>query len=342
MKKFDKIILVVLVLCISILIISNMYMERKFETKEDNDFKVNLNRVSKDIILFENEKGVAPENINELTKFKKIDSYKNIIELKYIKISDNKIDELRSMINDRSNRYQIFITENYIYQIVYSVNINNDSIKLEVNIILILLMIIIFSILIFIRQNIVVPFEKISNIPYELAKGNLTIPLKENKHKYFGKFLWGMDMLRENLEDNKRKELELQKEKKTLILSLSHDIKTPLNAISLYAKAISKNLYKSEEKMMQTAENISNKVNEIENYMNKIIKASNEDFLVFEVCNKDIYSKDIIEYINNYYTEKMNINNIDFDVLKYKNCMIFGDVERAIEVVQNVIENAVK
>lgn len=45
MKKFDKIILVVLVLCISILIISNMYMERKFETKEDNDFKVSLNRV---------------------------------------------------------------------------------------------------------------------------------------------------------------------------------------------------------------------------------------------------------------------------------------------------------
>jgi signal transduction histidine kinase len=76
--------------------------------------------------------------------------------------------------------------------------------------------------------------------------------------------------------------------------------------------------------------------------MNKIIKASNEEFLVFEVCNKEMYSKDIIEYINNYYTEKMNINNIDFDVLKYKNCMIFGDVERAIEVVQNVIENAVK
>ena len=52
MKKFDKIILVVLVLCISILIISNMYMERKFETKEDNDFKISLNRVCKDIILF--------------------------------------------------------------------------------------------------------------------------------------------------------------------------------------------------------------------------------------------------------------------------------------------------
>lgn len=342
MKKFDKIILVVLFMCIFVLLISNVHMKRKFETKEDNTFKISLNRVCKDIVMYENEMGVAPKNINDLTRFKNIEAYEQIKELKYIKISDNYIEALDNMIEDNGKQYQIFITENYIYQIVYEVSVNSETMKLEVNIILIFLMIMLIFILIFIRQNILRPFEKISNLPYELAKGNLTIPLKENKHKYFGKFIWGMDMLRENLEDNKRKELELQKEKKTLILSLSHDIKTPLNAISLYAKAISRNLYKSEEKMIQTAENINNKVNEIENYMNKIIKASSEEFLVFEVSNKEVYAKDIIEYIKNYYTDKMQVNNIDFEVSKYKNCMIFGDVERAIEVIQNVIENAVK
>ena len=35
----------------------------------------------------------------------------------------------------------------------------------------------------------------------------------------------------------------MQKEKKTLLLSLSHDIKTPLSAIKLYSKALSKGLY---------------------------------------------------------------------------------------------------
>lgn len=45
-------------------------------------------------------------------------------------------------------------------------------------------------------------------------------------------------MLRETLESNKEKELALQKEKKTLILSLTHDIRTPLSAIRLYAKAL--------------------------------------------------------------------------------------------------------
>ena len=74
----------------------------------------------------------------------------------------------------------------------------------------------------------------------ELAKGNLSVPVKAEKSKFLGRFLWGMDMLRETLESNKEKELALQKEKKTLVLSLTHDIRTPLSAIRLYAKALAR------------------------------------------------------------------------------------------------------
>lgn len=82
----------------------------------------------------------------------------------------------------------------------------------------------------------------------ELAKGNLSVPIKAEKSKFFGRFLWGMDMLRDNLESSREKELELQKEKKTIILSLAHDLKTPLSAIRLYNKALSENLYDTPEK----------------------------------------------------------------------------------------------
>ena len=77
--------------------------------------------------------------------------------------------------------------------------------------------------------------------------GNLSVPVKAEKSKFFGRFLWGMDMLREKLESDKIRELELEKEKKTLVLSLSHDIRTPLSAIDLYTKALATNLYDKEE-----------------------------------------------------------------------------------------------
>lgn len=65
-----------------------------------------------------------------------------------------------------------------------------------------------------------------------------------------------MDMLRETLENNKEKELALQKEKKTLVLSLTHDIRTPLSAIRLYAKALEEDLYTTGEQCVGACQGI--------------------------------------------------------------------------------------
>ena len=84
--------------------------------------------------------------------------------------------------------------------------------------------------------------------------------------------------MREHLEQQKSSELQLQKEKKTLVLSLSHDIKTPLATIELYSKALERNLFKDEAKKQEVTQGISKKCKEIKDYVDKIITASNEDF----------------------------------------------------------------
>ncbi|MBD5087467.1 MAG: hypothetical protein HDT30_01455 [Clostridiales bacterium] len=50
-----------------------------------------------------------------------------------------------------------------------------------------------------------------------------------------------------------------------------HDIKTPLSAIKLYAKALSRNLYNSKEKEKEVAENINRKADEIEAFLIQIM-----------------------------------------------------------------------
>ena len=142
---------------------------------------------------------------------------------------------------------------------------------------------VIISVMLFVKSKILAPFEQLTDVPYELSKGNLTIPLKETKNRFFGRFIWGVDMLRENIEQQKKRELELQKEKKMLLLSLSHDIKTPLSVIKLYSKAFSKGLYKSAERQLQIVESIYAKADEIEGYVSQIVAASREDFLSFDV-----------------------------------------------------------
>lgn len=194
----------------------------------------------------------------------------------------------------------------------------------------------------FINKKIVKPFSNINEMPYELAKGNLSIPIKEQKNNYFGKFTWGLDMLRENLEDNKKRELKYQKEKKTLILSLSHDIKTPLSAIKLYTRALKDNLYDTEEKRMEVIDGIAKNTVEIEHYVNEIVKNSREDFMDLPVNNSSLYLNEVIDKIKVYYTDKLETLHTIFEVKEYDNCMIKGDRDRIVEVLQNVMENAIK
>lgn len=149
-------------------------------------------------------------------------------------------------------------------------------------------------------------------------------------------------MLRENLEDTKKRELSYQKEKKTLILSLSHDIKTPLSAIKLYARALKDNLYDTEEKKMAVVDGISKNTLEIEHYVNEIVKNSREDFLELPVKMSSFYLNEVIDKIQAYYTDKLETIKTKFVIGEYSNCMVKGDEDRAVEVLQNVIENAIK
>ena len=211
-----------------------------------------------------------------------------------------------------------------------------------VNVIVLVIAVFMIAVLQFFRIRLLKPFYQLREVPFELSKGNLTIPLKEHKSHFFGRFIWGMDLLRENLEQKKEMELKLQKEKKTLILSISHDIKTPLSAIKLYAKALEKNLYDNPEKQREIAGRINKKADDIEAFVSQVISTCNEDFLNFTVQKGEFYLSQAIEQILKYYTEKLELLKTDFKVSDYRDCILKGDLDRIVEVLQNIMENAIK
>jgi signal transduction histidine kinase len=158
----------------------------------------------------------------------------------------------------------------------------------------------------------------------------------------FGRFIWGLNMLKETLDTQKAKELGLQKEKQTLILSISHDIKTPLSAIKLYSKALSERLYDDETKIIEAAKKIDQKADEIQHSIDAIIKTSTEDFIDFHVNNGEFYINDLTNKITAYYSDKLSSIRTSFSIEKVKNCLIRGDLDRMCEVAENFMENAIK
>lgn len=345
MKKYTQIIFLLIMLMVVFLIGTNIILSY-FKVTNNNEYRVEINRVKQSIRAYEEEYGICPKNdANFLQDSDEV--YYYIIDILCISFDKNgKIDheELSKISNDMNKQYVLYQSNLGIYKISYTISyqFQIEKIRYFINAVIVFFALFIIIVLLYIRQNIIKPFNALSSLPYELSKGNLSKPLKESKNKYFGHFLWGMDMLREKLEMDRQREFQLVKDKKLLLISLSHDIKTPLSAIKLYAKALDKNLYKQEEQKRKAVLSISNHVDEIEQYLSQIVTASSEEFVNFDVHLKEVYVKTIINSIKKYYAEKLMLAQISFDVYLHDDCLIKGDEDRIIEIIQNVIENAVK
>lgn len=321
MKTFNRLIFLFVTIGILSLIIINILLFHS-GYNDDKTYMVEINRIEHQLS--------ANENIN-------IEDYNAILAIYKYDNSD------KENFCKSENKYVIRNINNSLYRIEYNDNITNYDIRIPIAIstIIFIVLLSVIVLLLYIKKSIIKPFSTLSNLPYNLAKGNLTTPIKENKSRYFGKYIWGINMLRETLESSKKRELEHIKKEKTLLLSLSHDIKTPLSAIKLYSKAISKSVY-SIEKQRDAAENINIKADEIENFVDEIIRKSSSEFMTFEINKTDFYLSEVINKISNYYTEKLQLLNVDFKIEPYSNCMISGDSDRLEEVLQNIIENAIK
>ena len=307
MKAFNRIFSVVAVAVILLFAVVNLILAAD-KTNNGRLYRVEINRLVREI----EANGSA-----------------DISECEYV----TNIERYGKDFYSADSDYVIREINGELYRFDYRANGYSNKAHLVgiVNAVLGTMAILFIAVMLYIKFAILAPFERLSSIPYELSKGNLTAPIKETKNRFFGKFLWGIDILRENIEQQKQHELEMQKEKKTLLLSLSHDIKTPLSAIKLYSAARSKNLYSDAEKQ-----------DEIERYVSQIVTASREDFLSLEVNMGEFYLSELVEKITGYYREKLALIKIDFTVGRYKNCLLSGDLSRSVEVLQNIMENALK
>lgn len=316
MKAFNRIFAAIIAVIILLFAAANIMLAAN--ASEGRPYRVEINRLANQI---------------------ETHGYADVSDCEYV----TNIEKYGENFFNAESDYAVREISSELYRFDYkSDSSRSKELTLTLNIILGAMTVLIISVMLYIKFAILTPFEKLKEVPYELSKGNLTLPVKETKNRFFGRFIWGVDMLREKIQQQKQREFNLQKDKKTLLLSLSHDIKTPLSAIKLYSKALSKGLYESPEKQLEIAESINAKADEIENYVSQIVTASKEDFLTFDVNIGEFYLSALITKIKEYYKEKLSLIGTDFSVSDYPDCLLIGDLDRSVEVLQNVMENAIK
>ena len=317
MKGYIKLVTAVITALAILLAASTMILNMTDEGGSGRPYRVEAERIAKKI---ENNESYSPKDYT------------------YIK----NIEKISEDFETGSSDYLIKKINGDLYRFDYTYHYENRNSLIVYYIVFGIISLFVISLMIYIYLRIILPFEKLSEYPTLLAKGNLTKPLKEQKSGYFGKFLWGLDLLREKIEKQKKEELELKKQNNTMVLSLSHDIKTPLGIIELYAKALEKGLYKDEDKKKEISVNIHTKCEEIRRYVDEIARTESEEFLSLDVEAGEFYLSELIERIKVFYSEKLMLLKTEFCINDYSDCIMSGDIERSVEVMQNIIENAVK
>lgn len=183
------------------------------------------------------------------------------------------------------------------------------------------------------------PFDKMKDFASEIAKGNFDVPLKYERSNYFGDFTWAFDSMRREISKSRSCEKEAIENNKTVIATLSHDIKTPIASIRAYCEGLEANLDGTPEKRAEYLNVIMRKCDEVAKLTNDLFLHSLSDLDKLKINSE---SFEICSFIGNAVNEiGAEQNDVNFVYPEFS-ATVFADKNRLIQITENLINNSRK
>ena len=206
-------------------------------------------------------------------------------------------------------------------------------------IICILSVLCICTVFIYVYTRILRPFDKMKDFASEISKGNFDVPLKYERTNYFGAFTWAFDSMRKEIKSARMAEHEAIENNKTVIATLSHDIKTPIASIRAYAEGLEANMDSSPERRTRYLQVLMKKCDEVTALTNDLLLHSLSEMGRIEIKTEEFelvpFMEQTIEDIN---ADKKDVifTKPDFSPV------VTADKKRMTQLVENLINNSRK
>lgn len=187
--------------------------------------------------------------------------------------------------------------------------------------------------------KVIRPLNRIAKFTTEIAKGNTDIPLKYDRGSEVGEFSWAFDSMRHELRKARAAEKEAIENNKTVIATLSHDIKTPIASIRAYTEGLEANLDSSPEKRAKYLQVIMRKSDEVSKVTDDLLLHSLSDMNRLQV---ELQELDISVFAES------AVKDLDPDgkevnfVSSVSHVKVNADPDRLLQCLENLITNARK
>jgi len=221
------------------------------------------------------------------------------------------------------------------YQRMEAARLNRD-----IRMIILLCVLVVFMtaatvfIMLHIRRNILLPFQKLQRFARSIAAGELDIPLKMDRGGSFGAFTESFDIMREELKTARENERAAERSKKELVASLSHDIKTPVASIKATVELML--VSADNEKEQAQLKQIEMKAEQINTLITDMFHATLHELEKLSVAPTEVQSTTLPDIISNAdYKNRVK----PFEIPE---CIIVADLVRLQQVFDNIIGNSYK
>lgn len=195
-----------------------------------------------------------------------------------------------------------------------------------------------------IHTSLMNPIKKLQAAAQNIKEGNLDFTIEAESDDEIGELCKSFEEMRQRLKETTEEKLHAEKENKTLISNIAHDLKTPITAVKGYAEGILDGVADTPEKREKYLRTIYNKANEMDTLINELTLYSKIDAnripYNFAKINVSNYFDDCVEELG----LDLEAKNIGLAYFNYtdEQTIIIADPEQLRRVINNIIGNSCK
>ena len=356
MKKLGKLFIFTVLLFVCIFISANICFDH-FTKKDDDKTYIMMNRVvgalkqSADAAASGDEINAYLSSYLEENRAGFTAEYgRNALpdKVSYIPLEKGKSDvSVLNRGNDSDIVWVLNTGSGIAGLVVFSFeNTMTNRLRLMMNVIIAVAFIPVMGVLIYISAVVLSPFERLAEYPLRLSKNGTPDKLPESKNRFFGKFIWGINMLSDKLEKNRVRVNELSRDHMTMLTTIAHGIKTPVANIKLYADAISTGLYQSDGKInesdAQVAVKISKNADDITKLVQELIDKASGAVVDFKPETTAFYLEELKDFLEEEYSNRLKVLSIPYSFELGHNAVIKSDKSGLIRILMQLMDNAIK
>ena len=210
--------------------------------------------------------------------------------------------------------------------------------------VLITVMIIYFMLMIMLMTKYIFePISEMKKAAEQIKTGNLNYPIQYTEGNEIGEFCKEFDKMRVRLKDTILEQHELEKRRKRLIASITHDLRTPLTSIKGYVEALQDGIVKDKETYDKYLATINEKSDLLNHLIDDLSVYTKQELGEFTLNIERIHSGRLL---NNYFNHKQyDFKYSDVELVLKKpfiSTYINVDPYRMTQILDNLLSNAKK